>query len=402
LVQWILCVSGDRQIAVELREQLRRMRFRAETAGGITEALEIIKKRLPTLMVVDFHLVDGSGLELLRQVCRDERAARIPVLMLATPMQSEHYRHRSIRPAPQEWVDKPVDDERLAHAVSRWVGVEVKSRLLPEEPKFDHLTRLPDDGSFSEVPFARVLVLAGRRGCGRLRIERPGQWMEIWMEKTCIGAISSSYLPGNSLGELLVKNDVLSRYAVREGMSRLQPGQRLGRWLVENGLLTEDELNGELQKHVLDKLSVAFSWRWYEGLWSYIPNDQANGAQLRCEVDLRNLIFEGIGRYYDRDRLEMIFSKRERLRRALIPMTPHIDDLPVAARRLLKSADGRSSSVTVRERSGMEVRRFYQTLYALWVLDLARFGDPVKGEDPRRLRDEEIFLDHDETIGHRR
>ncbi|MHA1570065.1 MAG: DUF4388 domain-containing protein, partial [Alphaproteobacteria bacterium] len=250
----------------------------------------------------------------------------------------------------------------------------------------------------AELPFARVLTLAGRRGRGRLRLEHRSQWVEIWVAEKQVVGLSSAYLPGASFGEMLVKKDRISRYALEAAQQEMDVGRRLGEWLISQSLLDQAELEELLAEHVLEKTTVAFSWRWYDGSWSYWPQEGPDNAQVLADLDLREAVFAGIGRHYDLDRLEMIFSKRERLRRALIPTTPYLDDLPVAARRLLRAADGRSSAISVRLRAGMEVRRYYQTLYALLVLDLIRFGDPVQGEELQRLLNEELFHEGDHRI----
>ncbi len=380
---------------------MEKLRFRAITATSAEEALSATRGLPPALVIVDFQLTNGSGLEFIRLLRQERRTARTPVLMLATNIQSEYYRHRLVNPGPQEWLDKPLNNDRLAAAVMRWFGVEIAPPPAHEEPHEEHPDP-GDHGSFTDLPFARVLALAGRRGRGRLHLDRQGQWIDIWLADRRIVGLSSAYLPGSSLGEMLVRRSRLSPHALAEAQHLMPPTQRLGDWLREQGLLTPDELEAELQLHVMEKLTVAFSWRWHDGTWNYLAGETADASQIACDVELRHVVFDGIRDYYDLDRLEMIFSKRDRLRRAVIPTTPYFADLPVAARRLLRSADGRTNAIKVRLQTGMEVRRFYQVLYALWVLDLVRFGDPVRpGENGEP--DEEIFLDPAESIvPHRR
>ncbi len=399
--QWTLCVSGDRQTAEQLRRLLEKLRFRAVSVSSIDEALGLVRQSAPALVVVDFQLADGSGLEFIRRLRDERKTTRTPVLMLATTIQSEHYRHRLVNPGPQEWLDKPLIDDRLAPAVMRWFGVDIAPPPAHEEPH-EEQPDPGDRGTFADLPFARVLALAGRRGRGRLHLDRLGQWIDIWFNERRIVGLASAYLPGSSLGEMLVRRNRLSPHALAEAQTHLSPERRLGDWLLEQGLLVADELETELQHHVMEKLTLAFSWRWYDGQWQYSADEATGPAQLVCDVDLRQVVFAGIGDYYDRDRLEMIFSKRDRVRRAVIPTMPFFAELPVAARRLLRAADGRSSAVSVRLRTGMEVRRFYQVLYALWVLDVVRFGDPVKPNEADGEPAEEIFLDPEENIGSQR
>jgi len=397
-MHWILCLSGDRRTATQLRQILRDLRFKAEMASGIQEALTLVQRSSPSLVVADFQLADGSGLEMIRHLRMSKRAARTPILMLATAMQVEHYRHKLVWFGPQEWLDKPVDDERLAAAVTRWVGVEVEPPPAMDEPLLDKTLALADQGSFAQLPFARVLVLAGRREPGRLRVARHDQWIDIWLDREKIVALSSSFIQDNTLGQLLVRKGRMSIYDLQQAQTAIEGGRRLGQWAIEQGLMTEEELTRELQQQVMEKITSAFSWQWYDGDWSFQSGTSVREAHVLCDIPVKQVILTGITRHYDRERLEMIFSKRERLRRAIIPTSPFFDDLPVTARRLLAAADGRASAVRVRRRSGMEVLRFYQTLYALWVIDMIRFGDPVTPEEDREALEEEPFLEAGENI----
>lgn len=374
---------------------LIQRRFDAEPAAGIAQVSRLLRRRLPSLLLVDFRLADGTGLELLQQLRQDPRTAKLPVLMLASAFQVEHYRTHLTGPAPQNWLVKPVEEERLTAAVSQWVGAVVQGR--GKEANANSETTSPrvltDRGSFGELPFARVLALAGRRAAGQLLIQRQNNWLRLWVADNVINGLSSSFLSNASLGRLLLREGRISRQTLREAEAEISRGKRLGRWLIEHDFLTESELLVNLHQQVMEKLQDVFSWRWHDATWNYKSPDSTGDIQVQCDVPIREIIFTGITNFYNRERLEMIFSKRHRLRRPVIPTSPYSAGLPVAAKRLLAAADGRSPSAAVRQRAGMEVPRFYQTLYALWVLDLVRLGEPLTEEQAGPAFDNDIFLD---------
>ncbi len=394
----VLCVSGESQTAQELCRMLRKLRFRAEAAGSVAQALSIINRRPPALLLVDFYLNDGSGLELIQQLHATRRTSKIPVLMLATALQAEHYRAHLASAGPQDWLHKPLDEDRLVSAVTRWVGVEVSESAAKDEIEIDQTRGLADSGALSALPFARVLVLAGQRGSGRVCVERRGQNLRIWVTGETIHGISSSFITDLSLGQLLVINGRISRYILAEAQHQIATGKRLGEWLCDRGLLTPAELDRQLHDQAMQKLTAVFSWRWYDASWRYETDAEPAEIQAPTNIALREVIFAGIAKYYDRERLEMIFSKRERLRRPVIPTTPHFGELTVPARRLLNAADGRATAAQVRARAGMELLRFYQTLYSLWVLDLIRFGEPVKGDSLPADASTDSFLKPQDTL----
>lgn len=362
------------------------MRFRGEVAHGMSQALQMVNRRTPSLVIVDFHLTDGTGLEFIRQLRLSRFAARIPALMLATNFQAEHYRSLHHGPGPQDWLEKPIDEDRLGTAVKHWVGVEVKEAFVPEHHDPDPGRLLTEQGTFRELPFARVLVLAGRRGVGRLLVKQREQWLCIGLAGERITGLASSYISGSSLGRLLLQSGRINHQILAEAQEAMTGGKRFGEWLVEREWLRQDELNEQLQNQVMEKLTALFSWRWYDSSWQFETGAKPEGMQVQTDIPIRRVIFNGITKYYDRDRLEMIFMKRDRLWRPVIQTTPYVDDTPVPARRLLAAADGHATPATVRTRAGMEISRFYQMLYGLWILDLVRFGDPAKSTLPADAR----------------
>ncbi len=399
----ILCVSGDGQMAGELCRVLQKRRFRAEATDGMAEALAKVSHRTPSLIIVDFHLADGSGVELVHRLRKMKYTVRVPIIMLATAFQAEHYRVQLGNEGPQDWIRKPIDENVFSRAVQQWIGVEVRDSQPRAGMGVEETNRvLGDEGTFADLPFARVVVLAGRRGNGRVLIKRHDQWLRIWLENKEIAGLASSYIDATSLGHLLVVHGRISRDTLAEAQPAIAEGKRLGQWLIENNQITENELLEHLHRQMTAKLENLFSWSWYDAKWAYEPATQPANIHVARHMGIRDIIFTGIARHYDRDRLEMIFAKRHRLRRPIIPTTPFVDELPVAARRVMRAADGRSVPGAVRTHAGMEVVRFYQVLYALWVLDLVRFGDPVEVDSSGRGFEGETFPASRETGSGRR
>jgi CheY-like chemotaxis protein len=397
-----LVVSGDGQTADELCRALGKRRFRADAAVSMEQALEKIDRQVPSLIIADFQLADGSGPEFIQRLRTMPRTSRLPVLLLGTAFQAEHYRSQLGPEGPQDWLRKPVDEASLTRGVQQWIGVRLRNPAAPTEPEPHATPNLAQEGSFAELPFARLLVLAGRRKAGSLLVQRNDQWLRIWLEGETIVGVASSYISGTSLGRMLVLGGRIDGVTLSEAQVAIDEGRRLGEWLIENNLLEQAELEDYLRRQMVEKLVALFSWRWYDADWSYQPDAPTDAIQVSGHLPIKQLIFRGIMNHYDRDRLEMIFTKRRRLNRPVIPTTPYTDDLPIGARRLLQAADGRAISANVRARAGMEVMRFYQVLYALWVLDLVRFGDPVDTTpDAGRLEDE-TFLKAKESVGKRR
>jgi DNA-binding response OmpR family regulator len=61
-------VAGDEETRVLLRGLLRLHHFRVDgEAEGVTQALDLLRRHHPTLLVIDVNLSEGSALRLLRE-----------------------------------------------------------------------------------------------------------------------------------------------------------------------------------------------------------------------------------------------------------------------------------------------------------------------------------------------
>ncbi len=80
--QRILVVEDEADIAEILEYNLEREGFEVETRSRGDEALEAIRKRLPSLVLLDLMLPGLDGLELTRILRRDARTESLPIIML--------------------------------------------------------------------------------------------------------------------------------------------------------------------------------------------------------------------------------------------------------------------------------------------------------------------------------
>lgn len=60
----ILLVEDDRNIAMGVSDYLHRQLFTVVSTGTIAEAKTYLKKKLPSLIIIDWNLADGTGDEL--------------------------------------------------------------------------------------------------------------------------------------------------------------------------------------------------------------------------------------------------------------------------------------------------------------------------------------------------
>lgn len=111
-----LIIDDELPAIMGLKAQLNRVAPEVEivgSAGGISEALELIRKEKPDLVFLDIMLLDGTGFDLLQ---------RIGELDFATIFTTayDQYAIRAFRFAAVDYLLKPIDSEDLKVAVERF------------------------------------------------------------------------------------------------------------------------------------------------------------------------------------------------------------------------------------------------------------------------------------------
>jgi DNA-binding response OmpR family regulator len=94
----------------------------ASTAG---EGSRMASQLAPALIVLDIHLPDGSGWDLLAEFKADATLSDVPLLVVSI----DDDRSRALSLGACEHLVKPVDRDRLAAAVLRFVRLPAGSKV---------------------------------------------------------------------------------------------------------------------------------------------------------------------------------------------------------------------------------------------------------------------------------
>lgn len=78
----ILVVEDDRDIREMVCQSLAQNAFQTLGCQDVRHARQMLKTHLPDCLVVDWMLPDGSGIEFIRWLRRNEQFRQVPVLML--------------------------------------------------------------------------------------------------------------------------------------------------------------------------------------------------------------------------------------------------------------------------------------------------------------------------------
>ncbi|HEX9704565.1 MAG TPA: response regulator [Gemmatimonadales bacterium] len=82
LPRHLLVVDDEPHIGVLFRMQFERRGYRVTVARTLAEARRVLAAGSPDLLLLDIHLPDGLGLDLLAEVRKRPATAQLPVLIL--------------------------------------------------------------------------------------------------------------------------------------------------------------------------------------------------------------------------------------------------------------------------------------------------------------------------------
>lgn len=108
----ILIVDDEAAIREMIRMSLEMAGFDCREAGDIQEAHAMIIDAAPDLVLLDWMLPGGSGIELLRRLKREELTAELPVIML-TAKTEEDNKIQGLDVGADDYVTKPFAPREL-------------------------------------------------------------------------------------------------------------------------------------------------------------------------------------------------------------------------------------------------------------------------------------------------
>ena len=128
----ILIVDDEAAIRDMVGITLELAGFESISAANAHEAHVAILDERPDLVLLDWMLPGGSGIELARRLRKDEVTARIPIIML-TAKASEHNKVQGLNEGVDDYVTKPFSPKELVariKSVLRRVNGNQKDKVL--------------------------------------------------------------------------------------------------------------------------------------------------------------------------------------------------------------------------------------------------------------------------------
>jgi hypothetical protein len=195
---------------------------------------------------------------------------------------------------------------------------------------------------YVEIPDFLTFVNLGRR-TGVAELVRPEQTTRIFFQQgNPVFAISDK--DGLRLGDLLVRLGRMTRGDLDRCVIRYRAGgPHLGQLFVSEGLISAEELSSHLKVQVSEVIFDIFTWS--KGTFAFYDDVSPPDDAVTLQMDLQNLIMEGVRRIDERGRLAEIFPDLD----AVVVMYGNRDNLRESLNltpeewRILFLIDGRRS-----------------------------------------------------------
>ncbi len=238
-------------------------------------------------------------------------------------------------------------------------------------------------GNLRTMPLPDILQwIATGRKTGTLYLRRLSIEKRIVFNDGRIHS-SSSNDPRESLGQFLIRGGRITEEQLFKALLRQESeGRLIGSILVTDGLLAESDLMAVLRTKAEETIYDLFLWD--DGQFEFQEGDLPFNALFHLDLDVREVVFEGIRRVDDWARIRQVLPSGNLVFRVLGSVSDCEDDLERQACEL--AAQGKSLIEIA-----LELRRSeYETAVVLFglrardlvalerVVDEARTADPIK------------------------
>ncbi len=141
----LLLIDDDPNLILLVKDYLEFRGYEVMTAENGREALEVLEKDLPDMIICDVMMPEMDGYSLVQHVREDSRTSWIPVLFLSAKGQSQD-RVKGLNTGADVYMVKPFEPEELVAQVES--SLKQAARIADHRPG-----RAPESGPKIQVPF---------------------------------------------------------------------------------------------------------------------------------------------------------------------------------------------------------------------------------------------------------
>lgn len=135
----VLVCEDSRDTATVLRMMLEQAGYAVDIAYNANQAKQLLAQGGYAAMTLDLELPGQSGISLIRELHGQEATANLPTLVVSAKASEGRQALNGEASGVVDWIDKPVDQERLLSVLNRVAGKSGRAR-----PKVLHVEDDPD------------------------------------------------------------------------------------------------------------------------------------------------------------------------------------------------------------------------------------------------------------------
>lgn len=125
----ILIIDDEPDVLTFIGTLLRKNGYEVCEACDGVEGLKKVIDEQPDLVCLDLLMPEKTGIKMYHEMRKDEKLKQVPVIMVTgfmTPkvghMDFKKFIHERSIPAPQGYIEKPIDKEKFLAAIKEAVG----------------------------------------------------------------------------------------------------------------------------------------------------------------------------------------------------------------------------------------------------------------------------------------
>ncbi len=119
----VIVVDDEPFILMMIEDKLKKAKIEVITLRESRNALEIIKKEKPDLIILDWMMPELSGIELCKQIRNDSDSSDIPIFMLTAKGQDSD-EQLGLQCGVTRYITKPFSPKSLLEIVQETIGTE--------------------------------------------------------------------------------------------------------------------------------------------------------------------------------------------------------------------------------------------------------------------------------------
>ena len=179
----ILVVDDEPRNVKILQIQLKARGYTVYTAADGLEALDIVEKEMPDLILLDINMPKMDGFEVVKQIRTNAATEFIPIVMITALRDTRENRIKSIEAGADDFIEKPFDSlEVLARVRSLLRIKQYQDTLATHNARLEEELQMARSIQEILIPQNGILELSGFRIASRCCPEMAvgGDFYDIW------------------------------------------------------------------------------------------------------------------------------------------------------------------------------------------------------------------------------